>query len=173
MLLTNLLLGGLDYNIAEKGRIINSNFLIPNLIEEIVTHEESDSFIETKNIYLFEFKGIRDVYQNISTILKEEFENGSISSDVYKTSFDLVSLLPESVLIKLEEENIYPTNYGTIVFDWEDSNSNDEFSLEIGNSCFGYFSEFNGKDTINVEEVEFHSQEVNILHERIEKFYQR
>lgn len=173
MLLTNLLLSGLDYNTAEKNRIINSNFLKPNLIEEIVTYEETDNFTETKNTYLFDFKGIKDVYQKISSILKDEFEKGSISSNVYKTSFDLVSLLPESVLIKLEDENVYPTNYGTIVFDWEDNNSNDEFSLEIGNSCFGYFSEFNGKDTINVEEVEFDYQEVNMLHKRIEEFYQR
>ncbi len=173
MLLTNLLLSGLDYNAVERGRIINSNFLMPNLVEEVVSYEDSDSFLETNNTYLFHFDSISSVYQTISSKLKEEFEKSNISSDVYKTSFDLISLLPESILFKLAEDNVYPTNYGTIVLDWEDNESNDEFSLEIGKDCFGYFSEFDGKDTINVEEVAFSSKEVSELHKKIEEFYQR
>jgi hypothetical protein len=173
MLLTNLLLSGLDYNAVDRGRIINSNFLKPNLVEELVNYEENDSFLETNNTYLFNFNSISGVYQTISLKLKEEFEKNNISSDVYKTSYDLISLLPESILFKLEVDNVYPTNYGTVVLDWEDDKSNDEFSLEIGNDCFGYFSEFDGKDTINVEEVPFSSEEVNELHKKIEEFYQR
>ena len=142
MLLTNLLISGFDYNSVERERVINSNFLTSNLVEEVVYYEENESSFESKNTYLFDFNSISSVYQTISLKLKEEFEKNNISSDVYKTSYDLISLLPESVLFKLNEENLYPTNYGTLVLDWEDEKSNDEFSLEVGNNCFGYFSEF-------------------------------
>lgn len=173
MLLANLILGGLDYNAVDRDRISNSNFLKPSLVEEVINYEESESLLETKSTYLFEFKGISSVYRTISLKLKEEFEKGSISSDVYKTSYNLISYLPESILFKLESDNVYPTNYGTVVLDWQDDKSLDEFSLEIGNSCFGYFSELDGKDVINVEEVSFSFEEVNELHNRIEEFYQR
>jgi hypothetical protein len=173
MLLTNLLISGFDYNSVERERVINSNFLTSNLVEEVVYYKENESSFERQNTYLFDFNSISSVYQTISLKLKEEFEKNNISSDVYKTSYDLISLLPESILFKLKEDDLYPTNYGTLVLDWEDEKSNDEFSLEVGNNCFGYFSEFDGKDTINVEEVAFSTEEVNELHKKIEEFYQR
>lgn len=173
MLLTNLLISGLDFNTVERKRIINSNFLTSNQVEEVVYYEDNESYLENQNTYLIDFNSISSVYQTLSLKLKEEFEKHTISSDVYKTAYDLISLLPETVLLKLNENNLYPTNYGTIVLDWEDEKSNDEFSLEVGNNCFGYFSEFEGKDTINVEEVTFTPEEVNKLHKGIEEFYQR
>lgn len=172
MLVTSLLLSGLDYNAVGRSQTIKSNFSNPYLVEEVVSYKGIDDFLEAKNSYLLDFNSISDIYQTISLKLKDEFEKNSISADVYKTSYDLISLLPESILFRLREDNVYPTNYGTVVLDWEDDNSNDEFSLEIGNSCFGYFSERDGKDMINVEEVDFNSQEVSNLHKRIEEFYQ-
>lgn len=173
MLLTNLLISGLDFNTVERKRIMNSNFLTSSQVEEVIYYEDNESYLENQNTFLIDFNSVSNVYQTLSLKLKEEFEKKSISSDVYKTSYDLISLLPESVLFKLNEDNLYPTNYGTVVFDWEDEKSNDEFSLEVGNNCFGYFSEFDGKDTINVEEVAFTPEEVNELHKKIEEFYQR
>lgn len=173
MLLTNLLLSGLDFNTIKRKRIINSNFLTSNQVEEVIYYEDYESNLENQNTFLIDFNSVSNVYQNLSLKLKEEFEKHSISSNVYKTSYDLICLLPESVLFKLNEDNLYPTNYGTIVFDWEDENSDDEFSLEVGNNCFGYFSELDGKDIINVEEVAFTPEEVNELHKKIEEFYQR
>ena len=173
MLLTDLLVAGIDYNAVERDKISNSSFLKPNLIEEVVGYEENDSFLDIDNTYLFDFNSISNIYETFTLKLKEEFEKNNISSNVYITSYDLISLLPESILFKLEVDNLYPTNYGTIVLDWEDDKSNDEFSLEIGNSCFGYFSEFDGEDRVIIEEVSFSPQEVSKLYKKIEEFYQR
>ena len=65
------------------------------------------------------------------------------------------------------------TDYGTIIFDWEDPNSSDEFSLEVGNNCFGYFSELEGKDVVNVQEVKSIPKEINRLSVKIQEFYAR
>ena len=172
-LFTNLLVSGLDHGALERKRINDSNFLTSSIVQEVIEYDQSEDYINYSNTYLVDFISISRVYDSISERLKDEFEKNNISSGVYKTSFDLISLLPESILLKLELENIYPTNYGTIVLDWEDLVSNDEFSLEIGKDCLGYFSEFEGKDTVNVEEVKFSPEEVNILHNKIEHFYKR
>ncbi|WP_370425329.1 hypothetical protein [Tenacibaculum dicentrarchi] len=172
-LFVNLLVSGLDYNSLERKRINDSSFLTSSLVEEVVKYNQSEDYIKSSDTYLVDFLSVSNVYDSILEKLKEEFEENNISSSVYKTSFDVISLLPESILLKLEKENIYSTNYGTIVLDWEDLLSNDEFSLEVGNDCLGYFSEFEGKDTVNVEEVKFSSEEVNLLHKKIEDFYKR
>lgn len=124
--------------------------------------------------YLLETSAQNDIYRSITIKLNSQFENKEISSNVYKTSFDVIQSLPESIIRKINLEDIYSTEYGTIVLDWQSfkKNSNDEFSLEIGNNCMGYFYENDGEDMLNIQEVKTTDEEINILHKNIEAFFQ-
>mgnify|MGYP003591351189 CR=1 FL=1 len=177
MILSSFLLSGLDYQADKREKLKNRNFLIPSFSAEVLVSESEfeidENIAEYSNCFLFDYIGISSIYKSVISKLKNEYEKNSISSNVYKTSYDLINLLPESVLYKLNLDNVYASKYGTLILDWEDNDSSDEFSLEIGNDCFGYFSEFKGKDSVNVEEVKYSIENVDSLHKDMEDFFNR
>lgn len=174
----SLFLSSFDFTAVEKKRIRSNSLLNPPYFNSVVITEpeknkwEEELSSELPNIYLSNYESL-SVYKPITNQLKNEFEKKHISQNVYKTSFNIINSLSESVLFKLSLDNIYPSKYGTLILDWEDENSNDEFSLEIGNNCFGYFSELNGKDTFNIDEAEYNKENINLLQKRIQEFFNR
>ena len=146
---------------------------------------EYDSFSSNKFTRLSEvegdlnetlFKSYLLDYQN-NTIHKIElkissiFDQGKISQEVYQTSVDILQNLPESVLLKIDLENLYETDYGTLVIDWQLTSKDNEFSLEIGNKCMGYFSELSNGSNFIVDEVNSSTEEIITLNSSIENFY--
>ena len=164
---------GFDYNIDNRNRISTSSLLTSPIMEEVREFQINETVLNTQSAFLLDYISSSNIYSLIANILKDSFDSHKIRSNVYKTAFDIVNRLPESVLSKIDTEDIYPTNYGTIVLDWNYNNSDDEFSLEIGDSCFGYFSEYDGSDIVRVDEVEFSTQNISQLHSDIEEFYKR
>lgn len=174
----SLFLSSFDYTAVEKNRIRSNSLLNPPYFNSVTITEpeknkREDLSSELYNIYLSKYEGLSSIYKPITDQLENEFEKKNISQNVYKTSFDIINSLSESILFKLSLDNIYPSKYGTLILDWEDENSNDEFSLEIGNNCFGYFSELNGKDTFNIDEAEYNQENINLLQKRIQEFFNR
>ena len=174
-ILENLLLSGFDYSVTEKKRILPTNLLGKNRIENVRDFDENKNQFNffADDVLLIDFSDNESIYSKVEKKLKISFDDNLISANVYKTSFNLINEIPESVLFLLDFDNIYPTKYGTLVLDWGIENSTDEFSLEIGNECFGYFYELNGKDIANVQEVKFNYKEVNNLYTKIEDFYKK
>lgn len=75
-----------------------------------------------------------------------------ISHDVLNQSIKILENLYPSFYEILDESNIYPTNYGTIIFDWEKS-TDELFSLEIGKDSFGYFIEKKNIDEKQIDSL--------------------
>ena len=96
---------------------------------------------------------------NLFGKLAENWDGHGASAPNHKTlvnarKFIMESIAKEDVLLEtLEPDNITPTPYGTIVFDWEvDKNI---VSVEIGDTKIGFFTDFgnNGNNIISEGEV--------------------
>ena len=93
---------------------------------------------------------------NVNKIKKHLFHllnQSSISYPVYNNASNLLVNLPEIVLDKIDIDNIYESNYGTVMVDIE-FKDNDIFSLEIGRKSIGYFSEVNDSTYSYCDELE-------------------
>lgn len=78
--------------------------------------------------------------------LKENWDgDGAFNIDfkVFQNSKKFINALSDNILDVLNEEEITPTQYGTIVFEWE--NKNGCISVEIGATEIGYFYEIDEK----------------------------
>lgn len=116
-------------------------------------------------------------FDNINIIKNKIFQLHNlkeISSDVHNNAYNLVINLPEFILDKIDIENIYTSQYGTLMIDFEFLESN-IFSLEIGKKSIGYFSEIDSSTFLFCDELEtidkdgnFRSS--NVLSNDIESF---
>lgn len=110
------------------------------------------------NIFRFTDIGFTDKLQVIIKRLEEWFAystNGSkISANVLALAYTFLETLYPSMIEQLDLEDIYTTDYGTIIFDWEKDKDN-IFSLEIGATQIGYFIEINGVDKKQVDAIDF------------------
>jgi len=91
----------------------------------------------------------------------------NVSAEVLNQSIKVLESLYPSFYEKLSDNDIYPSNYGTIIFDWEKS-ADEIFSLEIGKNSLGYFIEKNEVDEKQVESLsldnnKFESSMKNLL----------
>lgn len=87
-----------------------------------------------------------------------------ISDDVLKNCFLFIDNIYPSILSEIDIKNIYKTDYGTVVFDWEKDKDN-VFSIEIGAHKIGYFIEINGRDEKQVDEVDLLNSRIEIYSE--------
>lgn len=114
---------------------------------------------------------------NVNKIKNQLFNllnQSRISYPVYNNASNLLVNLPELVLDKVDIDNVFESNYGTLMVDFELRN-NDLFSLEIGKKSVGYFSEVNDLTYSYCDELDTISEEgnvknVNILSEDILDF---
>lgn len=175
-ILSSFLLSGLDYSIQRRRELeTHSSLLVQDLGIHAVTRVDNDQF-EKSFIYLVEdISSVSEAVKNINSLINGEFDRKNITARVFKTADNIISRLPESILLKISNDNIYSTDYGTLIIDWESTEdfSDDEFSLEIGNECIGYFSEHEGEDIVRVEEATYGLAEVALLSKHIEEFYSK
>ncbi len=81
--------------------------------------------------------------------LSENWDNfgaSIMSPKVISNAKAFIKKLPPFILSKLSTGDVAPTSYGTIVFDWYDSEEN-FVSIEIGKTKIGGFYEFEEKTT--------------------------
>ncbi|MFC2110546.1 hypothetical protein ACFLSU_08270 [Bacteroidota bacterium] len=169
---TLLVCSSIDYTSYEKSINEHNPQLTSPSYTEYVDYEDYDvDSDELNNTYLVSQFGSFDVLNNLTKLIINLSEDNELSSRVCSTAVNVLEKLPESILVKISNNNIYSTDYGTVVVDWSLENSSDEFSLEIGNNCMGYFYELNGKDVVNVQEVEDSISQINKLHKELENFF--
>lgn len=104
-------------------------------------------------------------FDNISKIKNQIFQLlnlKEISADVHNNAYNLLVNLPEFILDKIDIENIYTSQYGTVMIDFEFSESN-IFSLEIGKNSVGYFSEINSSTYNFCDELETIDKDGNFI----------
>lgn len=85
-----------------------------------------------------------------------------ISYSVYNNASNLLVNLPELVMEKIDIDNVFESNYGTLMVDFELKN-NDLFSLEIGKKSIGYFSEVNDVTYSYCDELETVSEDGRVV----------
>lgn len=85
-----------------------------------------------------------------------------ISYSVYNNASNLLVNLPELVLEKIDIDNVFESNYGTLMVDFELKN-NDLFSLEIGKKSIGYFSEVDDVTYSYCDELETVSEDGRVV----------
>jgi arginyl-tRNA synthetase len=95
------------------------------------------------------------IFDNIYKSLDEDIK---ISLDVLNYTHKFLDKLYPSLIEELEEENIYSTPYGTVIFDWEKDDDN-VVSVEIGANKLGYFIEKAGVDVKQIDSVSLEDEE--------------
>jgi len=85
-----------------------------------------------------------------------------ISSEIIDNTLTVVEKIWPSLLYYLKPENIYPSQYGTIILDWEFDNEN-LLSLEIGKKSLGYFVEVGGKNHKQVDRLEISDENMGAI----------
>lgn len=133
--------------------IFNREDIIKGKVEE-----EASDFLEREDLKKsFRYTDIID--QSKQTYLKNKLagwlspSNHSfrISSEVLSRCFQLIDMLYPSLFEELEIDQVYSTDYGTVVFDWEKDVDN-VFSLEVGAQQIGYFIEVDGRDIKQIDQ---------------------
>jgi len=99
---------------------------------------------------------------NLFEKLAENWDGNGASTPNHQTlvnarKFIVESIAKEDILLEnLEVDNITPTPYGTIVFDWEiDKNI---VSVEIGDTEIGFFTDFTNSADNTISEDEFFNE---------------
>lgn len=80
-----------------------------------------------------------------------ELESEIINKDVKRNTVDIIRNLPALFLMNFNINNLYESSYGTAILEYEIDNSN--FTIEIGEKSFGYFSEKDGDYLKIIDEV--------------------
>ncbi len=119
---------------------------------------------ESNDIHNNELESFTFCYHNNDNIhlFKDELlsflKSKNINSSVYSNTLDIFDKIPFSSFQETLLDNLYFTDYGTVIFDWEKSENN-IFSLEIGNKSIGYFIEVDGIDIKQVDGSELSEDE--------------
>ncbi len=131
-----------------------------NVIAEVYT---DDNVMDLKRTYFLKVSE-HDVEYNIKKKLLEYFETKAdgISSEVLIQCYKLLDYLYPSLLNVFDEDDLYVTPYGTIVFDWE-KNGDNVFSLEVGANDIGYFIEVDGEDIKQVDKIALEDSREDLL----------
>ncbi|MCE7042011.1 hypothetical protein [Dyadobacter sp. CY312] len=73
----------------------------------------------------------------------------------------LTNQLSDNVLLD-KLTNLYPNPHGTISFEWENE-SNEILSLEVGNTSFSYYVQFNSAETQQFDNISIMPTEISKL----------
>jgi len=136
-----------------------------------------ESLIDLKDYYLSymdndnSFEKIKSLLVSLSS--KNPNIEEEIGFNVLNQGIRILESIYPSISDKLDLDNIYTSNYGTVIFDWEDLDDK-LFSLEIGKDSIGYFIEKEGKnykqvDLLSLNEEEFDNT-TNILLKDLSNF---
>lgn len=114
---------------------VSITFPRTNSYQDPVEIYENDFVLEKFLQHLLEF----------TTIKGDWDRNGAVapSWETIQNAWYFILLTPHHALTYLDPENVYPTPYGTIILDFE--NSNKLLSIEIGKQNLGYFLEEDNK----------------------------
>lgn len=132
---------------------------IPVNIEPTVLHDDTifgiDKFEFTRPIQINGYSKIKNKIKTFSHLNDnwDGYEATSIDDAAIFNAIRFVSSLPENIIFTLNEENIVPTPYGTIVFDFVSSAG--IVSVEIGNQTIGFFTEFQNNPDFVLEKALF------------------
>lgn len=77
----------------------------------------------------------------------------SVDASVVSNVRDFLNQIDEDLLEYLDMEDILPTPYGTITLDFE--KNNDTISIEIGESKIAFFTDFENKENIKLDGVNY------------------
>jgi hypothetical protein len=135
-MLTTLISLGLDYKIDEKNYIDSLQYETYGAVDREI-NDIAGNYLVTKSYidnYISQISHELTSFNNIS--IKDEYY---ISASVVDSATKIINNLSPITCSKLEIYNIYPSNYGTIIFEWE--NIDNIFTLEIGKDSIGYFIE--------------------------------
>lgn len=114
----------------------------------------SDPYMNYFPIALDNYIEIKSKIQEFCNLLEnwDSYDASIITTEVVSNAMLFISNLPAPILSKLSASDVTPTNYGTIVFDWYDSDEN-FVSIEVGRTKIGGFYEFNGKSEKLTDEL--------------------
>jgi hypothetical protein len=93
----------------------------------------------------------------VSCIITDQLREG-VSTRVYNNCLKFLEHLSPNLCDNLGKDDIYHSNYGTVILEWNKSN-NELFSLEIGKESIGYFIEKNGVDTKQIDSLSLSENE--------------
>lgn len=149
MLITaTVLLVGLSADVRRQSFIESYSNSIPQYIEYY-----SDSGFSNNEYFLDHIEDSKR-----STLLKElNIENSNINVKI--NAIDIIKNLSALFVMDFNPDNFYKSSYGTMVFEYEKKNAN--FTIEVGENSFGYFSEINNEIKHLKEEVELSKFDVN------------
>jgi hypothetical protein len=107
-----------------------------------VVYQDTPFFLENRSETIFE--KLENNIRNLRTV------NYSIDSDIRKyispetisNALNLLNYMPSSVIYSLNVENVYLSDYGTIILEW-DNEQKEVFSIDIGKNKIGYFYDKN------------------------------
>ncbi|WP_431107745.1 hypothetical protein [Winogradskyella poriferorum] len=133
---------------------------INDVISKNYTNEDipdSNKFIDLKDTFSYAtFSNQQKVLAFIKDFLTDLYfspiSDEHISQGVLLNSLNVFNSLYPSIVNKIDIENVYRTNYGNMVVDFE-KNNGDVFSLEISANSIGYFIEVNGKDIKQIDNL--------------------
>jgi hypothetical protein len=99
-----------------------------------------------------------DLLKKLSTIsnLEENWDgyNGAaFDFSVIHNSLAFLKNLPENVISDIKTDDLTPTPYGTLVFDF--NNNDDLVSVEIGENQIGFYTDFRTSDNFNLDRKSF------------------
>lgn len=105
-------------------------------------------------------------YDNLVKSLVDE----NISPDVFNNALKIYNALPTYVSTNISINDIYNSNVGTIIMDFEIDFDN-VFSLEVGKSEIGYFSEINSQTVSFCRNTSIDETSIRKLNSELENFY--
>ena len=146
--ITGLVFTGINPEI-EKNKIINQ----PIVVYQDETTNEDTTCIKDWFLLHKDQDSIEDqIKREIGNVSIYNQADVTISASVYNNSIKIIDAIFPSLLNDLDPMDIYTTDYGTIVLDWEKETDN-VFSLEIGKKSIGYFYEFENVASNQIDEL--------------------
>ncbi|WP_312205989.1 hypothetical protein [Epilithonimonas hominis] len=140
--------------------LITATVILAGLSADVRRQSFLESYINDDLTYYVEYlhnkqESLNDFYLDHSNESKritmlEELDLEISNRKVKKNAIEIIRNLPALFIMNFDITNLYKSSYGTAILEYEINNSN--FTIDIGENSFGYFSEVNGEFlTINEE----------------------
>lgn len=111
------------------------------------------------------------IAENIRRNIYSNNNGEKLSDEVRIQALNVLDMLFPNMLVELDEDDIYITDYGTLIFDWEKDIDN-VFSLELGAEHIGYFIEVDGIDEKQVDVINLEDAKESLLKD-LNRFLER
>ena len=141
--------------------LITATVILAGLSADVRRQSFLESYVNDNSNYQIEYvqndtQFSNDFYLDRTSESKRieilnELESEIINKDVKRNTVDIIRNLPALFLMNFDINNLYESSYGTAILEYEIDNSN--FTIEIGEKSFGYFSEKDGDYLRIIDEV--------------------